>query len=104
MLALARPPSVGGVLTPSYKGGVCILEWDNPTSLFHGGIMKTYDNVTIKEEKDNVILSTPSMTMPLIIPREVWRAIVADHVKDVMKGEPRPDNVTITYDSGIPWD
>jgi len=58
--------------------------------------MKTYDNITIKEEKDNVILTTPSMTKPLIIPHDIWRAIVADNVKKVMRGN---DNITESVDS-----
>ena len=63
--------------------------------------MKTYDNVTIREEKDSVILTTPSMTRPLIISRETWRAIIADHVKKVMRGNSTTytDNVTESPDS-----
>ena len=57
--------------------------------------MKTYDNITIKEEGDNVIITTPSMTRPLIIPYETWRKIIADNVKKVMRG----DNVTQSPDS-----
>ena len=50
---------------------------------------KTYDNVTVKEEKGSVILITPSMTSPLIMSRKTWRSILADKCKSIMRGEDR---------------
>jgi len=90
--------SYGGFLASKYllrwKGGLWGSVPTNSPSLFK--TMKTYDNITIKEEKDNVILTTPSMTKPLIIPHDIWRAIVADNVKKVMRGN---DNITESVDS-----
>ena len=62
---------------------------------------KTYDNVTVKEEKGSVILITPSMTSPLIMAHKTWRAIVADNVKSVMKGNSHidADNITTPVDN-----
>lgn len=58
--------------------------------------MKTYDDITIKEEKDRVIFITPSMTRPLIMANKTWRAILADNVKKVMRGDSHIDADSIT--------
>lgn len=65
---------------------------------------KTYNDVTVKKERNSVILTKPGMTRPLIMARETFRAIVADNAKEAMRGNSEPDNVTLTLDSGIPWD
>ena len=57
--------------------------------------IKTYDDVTVKKEKDSVVLINPERCFPM--KRSTWRAIVADNVKEVMRGN--NDSVTESVDS-----
>ena len=66
---------------------------------------KTYENVTVKKEEDSVILSTPSMTRPLIMSRGTFRTIVAANVKEGMRGNSEPgQTITQIFDSVTPWE
>lgn len=63
---------------------------------------KTYDTITVRKEKDSVIFTNPEQCFPM--KRSTFMQIVADNVKGVMKPDTEPDNITITYDTSIPWD
>ena len=56
---------------------------------------KTYDTITVKKEKDGVVISNPETHIAM--KRSTWRAIVADNVKEVMRGN--NDNVTESVNS-----
>jgi len=60
--------------------------------------IKTYDDVTVKKEKDSVVLTNPERCFPM--KRSTWRAIVADNVKEVMRGNSKPQHDNPWYDEG----
>ena len=61
--------------------------------------MKTYDTITVKKGKDGVVISNPETH--IVMKRSVFRSIVADNVKEVMKGNSHidADNITTPVDS-----
>ena len=63
--------------------------------------IKTYDIVTVKKDEDIVIFTDPLRNF--IMTRKVFRAIVADNVKEVMRGNSE-QTISQILDNGTPWE
>lgn len=63
--------------------------------------IKTYDDVTVKKEKDSVIFIDAEHCFPMKY--STFRQIVCANVKEVMQGEPE-QTISQILDNGTPWE